>query len=666
MFSRAAFVVAAAALLSAAPVQGQTWTRIAHNPPGPVNFMVLLSDGTVMASRAVIVPPVSNDWYRLTPDDHGSYVNGTWSVLAPSHEARGFFASQLLPDGRFFVMGGEYGTGTSTSEMYNPVTNTWTNIPLPPSLLTPPERFADACSEILDDGRVLIAPTVPHVTRQTLIFNPATDTWSAGPLLVRGSGQPETTWVKLPDNSILTVDPFSTYSERYIPALNQWINDSYVTTTLCDGFVYEMGPAMLLPNGKAIYFGSTGATALYTPSGTTAYGVWETGPTFPDGRGAVDAPCSMLVTGDVLCAVGQAATNLNPYVPPTTFYEYKTATNTFVPVPGPGGAPIPAACVRTMMLNLPDGSVLFSSMTNEMWAYRPSGAPLDIKPVIQTISHNADGSFHLTGTGFNGWCEGASYGDDAQMNGNYPIVRLSDAQGHIYYGRTFNWSSTGVRTGSRVVSTDFRIPDSVPPGQYLVAVVANAIASEPVGPVSPVVINGQPEERAVCRTGSATFTVDASNPAEEAMSYQWQCRVAPGSPWTGLSEGSNPGGVHGTIHASGTHTSSLVLDHGAQMWTPWAASGSALAVRCVVDSLSGVAISKTASLFVSPADLGTTGGVAGADGAFNNNDFVVFISDFFALDPRADIGSQGGVIGSDGSFTNDDFVVFIGQFFAGC
>lgn len=61
------------------------------------------------------------------------------------------------------------------------------------------------------------------------------------------------------------------------------------------------------------------------------------------------------------------------------------------------------------------------------------------------------------------------------------------------------------------------------------------------------------------------------------------------------------------------------------------------------------------------------GGVAMKfDGILDNNDFVVFIDKFFALDSVADQGQQGGVAGADGIFDNNDFVVFIDSFFAGC
>jgi hypothetical protein len=67
-----------------------------------------------------------------------------------------------------------------------------------------------------------------------------------------------------------------------------------------------------------------------------------------------------------------------------------------------------------------------------------------------------------------------------------------------------------------------------------------------------------------------------------------------------------------------------------------------------------------------PADIGKQGGVEGADGALDNNDFVVYIDRFFAQAVSADVGIQGGIAGHDGAFDNNDFIVFIDRFFAGC
>jgi hypothetical protein len=136
------------------------------------------------------------------------------------------------------------------------------------------------------------------------------------------------------------------------------------------------------------------------------------------------------------------------------------------------------------MLALPDGNVLYSNFGDQLYLYTPDGAPLAAgKPTISSISANADGSYTLLGIGLNGISEGASYGDDAQMDTNYPIVRLSDGGGNVYYAKTFGWSSTSVMTGARPVATKFRLPGGlagVSSGTYSLVVVANGISSDPV------------------------------------------------------------------------------------------------------------------------------------------------------------------------------------------
>jgi phage baseplate assembly protein gpV len=67
-----------------------------------------------------------------------------------------------------------------------------------------------------------------------------------------------------------------------------------------------------------------------------------------------------------------------------------------------------------------------------------------------------------------------------------------------------------------------------------------------------------------------------------------------------------------------------------------------------------------------PGDIGSQGGLPGADGTRDNNDFVVFIDYFFNHNTQADVGSQGGVAGPDGQWDNNDFVEFINEFFAPC
>src|SRR5438105_1752940 len=87
------------------------WSNLTNVPPGgPFNFgnPLLLTDGTVIIHRTD-----TPDWYKLTPNAAGSYIDGTWSKIASMQAGYGpkFFASAVLPDGRVIAEGGEYNMG---------------------------------------------------------------------------------------------------------------------------------------------------------------------------------------------------------------------------------------------------------------------------------------------------------------------------------------------------------------------------------------------------------------------------------------------------------------------------------------------------------------------------------------------------------------------------
>ncbi len=469
---RARFATIALSLISAfalSPVVfAGTWSSLIRTAPGAVDTMLLLSDGTVMAAAAG-----GSGWFRLTPDIHGSYVNGTWSTLASMHDTRLYYSSAVLRDGRVFVAGGEYGTGTSNGETYDPISNTWTMAP------ASGQSFSDSICKIVANGNVLIAPVGPSTSGGTILFNPTSNSWITGGKLFRGSYQDEASWVKLPDDSILTIDPFGANSERYIPSSNTWINDSIVPVVLYDAFGSELGAAFLLPDGRAFFLGANGHTAFYTPTGTASPGSWAQGPDIPNNQGTPDAPAAMMVNGKILCAVSPVPTSANHFPSPTSFYEYDPVANSWANVGGPTGSTDNLSPYVARMLALPDGSILYSHSSSQLYVYRTVGAPLALgKPVIAMITQNGDGTFHLAGTGLNGISEGAAYGDDAQMDSNYPLVRLTNSSGNVYYARTFNWSSTGVMTSNKPVSTEFSLPASVTPGTYALAAVANGISSD--------------------------------------------------------------------------------------------------------------------------------------------------------------------------------------------
>jgi hypothetical protein len=460
----------------------------------------VMSDGTLLAAAGDGYT-ADSAWYQVTPDTNGSYSTGTWTNISPMHDTRLYYASQVLTDGRLFVAGGEYGSGRATAEVYDPATGLWTQVNPPTNLLDPsktspttsgPQGFGDSESAILPDGRVLVAPIAPATNGETMIFDPGSDGWAAGPYTQRVQG--EQTWVKLPDGSILTVDHDSTYSERYIPAQQSWVPDAPLPLTLFVNLspvaTGETGPGLLLPNGRAFFLGGTGHTAIYIPSGNANPGNWVDGPDIPGGLVAADAPAAMLSNGKILCAVAPTPYVANgsvQYPSPTSFYlyDYSVGTNgAFTPVNGPTGPTYNSPTYLTFMFDLPDGNMLFTVGGYLAYDYIPDGPPLAAaKPTISSITRNADISYHLTGTGLNGICAGASYGDDAQMDSNYPLIRMTNTiSGVVSYARTYNWSSTGVQTGSTPVTTEFTLPAGLfqTPGVFSLVVVANGVISDPV------------------------------------------------------------------------------------------------------------------------------------------------------------------------------------------
>lgn len=460
-------------LFGATYAQG-TWSPVVANcPAAGAGVMLLLSDGTVMCkTNAGGTDGIGNTWYKLTPDKRGSYTNGKWTKLASMINTRLYFSSQVLKDGRVYVAGGEYGTGGSAGETYDPLTNVWTAAPAPGFFLS------DANSEILPDGRVLQA-MVTGTLKPTKIYNPTTNTYANGPNCLGIHN--ESSWVKLPDNSILFVDRQATTSERYIPALNQWIADATVPVALYDPYGLETGAALLLPDGRAWFIGSNGHTAYYTPSGSTSQGSWAAGPDFPNAQGAPDAPAAMMVNGKILCTVSPVPTSFNHFPSPTSFYEFDYLTNTYTRLNSPGGAlTANVPCYVTNMLDLPDGSVLFSYQdSSKYYVYKPTGSPLASgKPVINNITKSGS-VYTITGTLFNGISEGACYGDDWQMASNYPIVKLKLAN-NVAYARTYNWNSTGVRRGSQLDTAQFTLPAGLPLKTFSLYVIANGISSDPV------------------------------------------------------------------------------------------------------------------------------------------------------------------------------------------
>jgi len=468
-----------------------SWTGVINEPSGVyIEQMLLLTDGSVMGQDA---NNGETNWWKLTPDIHGSYVNGTWTQLASMHYARNAYGKLVLQDGRAMMVGDENDGNGATAEIYDPVANIWTVLP-PASV-----GFSDCETVLLPDDTVMISPVswVPHPAFITVIYSPTANSWSYPTTNI--AYQNEASWVKMPDNSILTIDDNATTSERYVPSLGQWVADATVPVGIYSSG--EMGPGFLLPDGRAFFLGGTGHTALYTasPSGGTHPGSWAAGPDIPAGRVTADAPGAMMFNGKVLCAVGPSAADGGSPAP-TWFYEYDYsvgATGSFTATSSPGNSAIGSSnnipSNQFSFLDLPDGTILCCTYSrNQLFVYQPDLSPLASgKPAISKAGWNTDGSLHLTGTLFNGISEGTAFGDEGQDASDYPIVRFTDGSSNVYYGRTYNRSSTGVQTGGQIVTAECAVPSIIfnGPATYSLQVVANGIASDSVTFYGPVWVN---------------------------------------------------------------------------------------------------------------------------------------------------------------------------------
>jgi hypothetical protein len=432
--------------------------------------------------------------------------------------SRLYFSTQVLKDGRVYVAGGEYGTGKSLAEMYDPLTNSWTNLPIPGGVIS------DANSEILPDGRVLQA-MVNGTLKTTKIYNPITNTYTAGPTCLGIHN--ESVWVKLPDNSILFVDRLSTASERYIPSLNSWVADATVPVNLYDPFGDETGGALLLPDGRTFFLGSIGNTAYYTPSGNNTPGSWLAGPMIPNFNGATDAMMAMMPNGKILCAVSPTPTSANHFHSPTYFYEFDYTNNTFTQINAPyGGLSINAPAYIFNMINLPNGQVLLSEQdAKRYWVYTPGGTSLAAgKPTINNVLQSGCNNFTITGTLFNGISEGSAYGDDWQNATNYPIVQLTNGS-NVYYARTFNWNRTAVQTGSLADTTQFTLPVGLPHLTYSLVVIANGIPSNPIQFTPFPILNNNSGPFSVC--SNSTFSYSPTS-LVSGSAFSWTRAAVPG------------------------------------------------------------------------------------------------------------------------------------------
>ena len=393
------------------------WTPLANQAPEAIGTTLLLTDGTVLAQGT---DGVNNDgtsahWFKLTPDASGSYANGAWTRLADMHHERLYYASAVLRSGQVFVAGGEYTEAgyvdTNTAETYDPIADAWTEIAGPPGW----GYIGDAPLKTLFDGTLLLGSIA---STQTGLYDYTTNTWAAGGNTAAGCD--EASWALLPDQTVVMLDiNRSPLAEKYVPSLNAWVSAGQSPVDVVQTSSSEIGPGVLLADGRCLFIGATGHTALYTmPSSPTLPGTWQAGPDFPaDGSGtpgalleAKDAPACFMVNGKVLCLVAPHGDG-DDYPNGQRFFEYTPDTSggagTLAAAPDAGLDSPDTPAFTGRMLALPSGQVLYSNFNTQLAVYTPDSGPQSSwSPVVSGLTAHTDGSFLVSGTQFNGCPKG--------------------------------------------------------------------------------------------------------------------------------------------------------------------------------------------------------------------------------------------------------------------
>ena len=472
MSKKLTFYVVILVLAALGISSAQTLKNLVNQPPQGAIVGFLMTDGTVMYQGNGY-----SDWWRLTPDKFGSYVNGTWKQLAslPSGYAPLYFAASVLADGRLIIEGGEYNFGTfaftNMGAVYDPAKDTWT-------MQKPPKGWGfigDSPSTVLPNGHFLIGS---KFDKRDAELDPATLTWTEVSSTGKRDRNAEEGWTLMPDGSVLTYDVTKApHSEKYDSTQQKWISLGSTIVdlhspygsgcipygkNLCYYPPGEVGPGMLQPDGTMFATGSAsnggsgpGHTAVYHP--TT--GKWTVGPDFPNNDNAGDSYAVLLPNGHTL-VVGVSGTS----------YEFD----------GKNLTPSLYLGYFSHLLDLPNGQVIVGGGEVLIPAGKPNPA---WAPSVTQYTHTVTrgSTYKISGKQFNGLSQAQAFGDELTSVTNYPLVRITNkTSGHVFYAKTHDHSTMGVATGNTIVSTNFDVPSGMETGASALEVVANGIPSKKV------------------------------------------------------------------------------------------------------------------------------------------------------------------------------------------
>jgi len=281
----------------------------------------LLDDGTVLAAGGAGYPPGGASLILETMELVDPQLEGSLPLTSVLSSARLFHGATKLDDGRVLFSGGADLTATATSEcdIYDPATQTVSSA----SALSDARAFPAPVK--LNDGRVFVsgglgvydpldlAATMASGRVTTEIYDPSTDSWSAGPDLPKSRALHSASL--LADGRVLIAGGIEVTTVFGVPIPNV-SNECQIydplTNSLSSAAAYTSGSALqgqlTLPTGKVLLVGGVDidlAALNFTPLDQThlydpATNTWTKTTDLDDARGLL----GLFDTGTGVIAIG--------------------------------------------------------------------------------------------------------------------------------------------------------------------------------------------------------------------------------------------------------------------------------------------------------------------------------------------------------------------------
>jgi N-acetylneuraminic acid mutarotase len=235
-------------------------------------------------------------------------ANNTWAPAASMANARCNHSATLLPSGKILVAGGESAGGVrtlgefyvdsslSTTELFDPATNTWTSAPAM-SLVR-----SEHTASLLNSGKVLLAGGIGTAIRSSVeLYDPATNTWVSAPSMAYARFRHTATL--LPTGKVLVAGGYGagylSSAELYDPTTDSWAAAPAMASAR-----YKH-TATQLPSGEVLVTGGAESTYAYLTASELyhpATNTWTAARAMATARGYHTA--TLLPSGKVLVAGG--------------------------------------------------------------------------------------------------------------------------------------------------------------------------------------------------------------------------------------------------------------------------------------------------------------------------------------------------------------------------